>query len=66
MPDKLPILRTCLSKLWRAGAIAPSGAVLAKSITREILPQDSAELEFSSGTTVFTPLWRKTKTGELS
>ncbi|MFD1911112.1 class I SAM-dependent methyltransferase [Halodurantibacterium flavum] len=53
-PDYRLFLRTWAAQPLRVAAIAPSGAALARLITREIDPQDAPVLELGPGTGVFT------------
>jgi phospholipid N-methyltransferase len=54
MPDALFFLRAWRSDPLRVAAIAPSGAALARLITREITPAQAPILELGPGTGVFT------------
>jgi phospholipid N-methyltransferase len=54
IPDVLFFLRAWTSDPRRVAAIAPSGAALAKLITREITPECGSVLELGPGTGVFT------------
>nr|WP_277604961.1 methyltransferase domain-containing protein [Fertoeibacter niger] len=53
-PDHLRFLRSWASHPLRVAAIAPSGASLARLITREIDPEHAPVLELGPGTGVFT------------
>ena len=52
--DTLPFLRAWISDPLRVGAVAPSGAALARLITSEISEQTGRVLELGPGTGVFT------------
>jgi phospholipid N-methyltransferase len=52
--DIAPFLRAWLANPWRVAAITPSGAALAKLVTREVLPATGPVLELGAGTGVFT------------
>ncbi len=52
--DHVRFLRSWLSNPLRVAAIAPSGAALARLITREIQPEHAPVLELGPGTGVFT------------
>lgn len=52
--DNLTFLREWLSAPLRVGALAPSGATLARAITAEIGPETGPVIELGPGTGVFT------------
>jgi len=54
LPDHLRFVRSWASDPLRVAAIAPSGAALARLITRDLQPSHAPVLELGAGTGVFT------------